>query len=72
MFNEPAEFAGLSRDLCERQRYLETRIARFRGDMDIPPVLLHYALYRVQTETRSFADSLGCEKWIKDVRFYFR
>src|SRR5207244_1617067 len=58
------------RSFCQREPHLKASIAGFRTNLNISPVLLHNSLDSVQAEARPFPNSFGCEKRLKDVRFY--
>ena len=49
---------------------MKTRVAGFRADLNIAPVLLHNSLNRVEAEPGAFPNSLGGEERFEDVRLY--
>src|SRR5450755_4029703 len=59
-----------SGSFCQRQPDLKTRVSGFGIHLNVPAVLLHDSLHRVQAEPGSFADSLGREEGFEDVSFY--
>jgi hypothetical protein len=49
---------------------LKARVAWFRADLDIAPVLFHNPLDSVEAESGTFADSFCSEKGFENVRQY--
>ena len=49
---------------------MKARVAGFRADLDIAPVLLHDSLNGVEAEPGAFADSFGGEERFEDVRLH--
>ena len=49
---------------------MKTGVARFRIDLNVPPVFLHDSLNRIEAEPRTLSDPLCGEERFKDVGFY--
>src|SRR5439155_25238648 len=54
--------AILGRSFCQREPHLKTGIARFRIDLNIPPVLLHDPLNRIEAKPRTLPTPLGVKE----------
>ena len=49
---------------------MKTGVARFRIDLNVPPVFLHDSLNRIEAEPGTLSDPLCGEERFKDVGFY--
>src|ERR1700680_3770813 len=62
--------AVLGEAFRQREPHLKARVAGFRADLNVPPVLLHNSLNGVEAEPRTFPDSLSGEERFENVRLY--
>src|ERR1700749_1947770 len=63
---------GLGRRASQREPHLKTRVSWAGINLNIPPVFFHDTLDGVQSETRSFTNSFGRKKGLKDVGLHLR
>src|SRR5215472_9643751 len=63
---------GSAGHVGQRKPYLKTGVAGFRADFDRAPVLLHDSQGGIESESCTFADSLGGKESLKDVRLNVR
>src|ERR1700680_3462455 len=54
----------------QREPHLKARVAGFRADLNVAPMLLHNSLNGVETEPCTFPDSLSGKERFENVRLY--